>query len=43
MCGSRLVTLTVGFKPVVWPLPDAKLKPKIQGDYCSLGLLIVCS
>jgi len=28
----QAVTPTVGFKPVVRPLPDAKLKPKIQGD-----------
>jgi hypothetical protein len=29
---SQAVTPTVGFKPVVRQLPDAKLKPKIQGD-----------
>jgi hypothetical protein len=28
----QAVTLTVGFKPVVRRLPDAKLKPKIRGD-----------
>jgi hypothetical protein len=28
----QAVTPTVGFKPVARPLPDAKLKPKIQGD-----------
>jgi hypothetical protein len=31
----QAVTLTVGFKPVARRLPDAKLKPKIRGDYCA--------
>ena len=38
MCGSRTVTLTVGFKPEeghsLRRTPRSKLKPKIQGD-CS--------
>jgi hypothetical protein len=36
----QAVTPTVGFKPVVRQLPDAKLKPKIQGAY-SPGLLVI--
>jgi hypothetical protein len=40
MCNSRPVTLTVGFKPVRriarrGERHDPKLKPKIQGDYCT--------
>jgi hypothetical protein len=40
MCYSRPVTLTVGFKPARGSLTrgerhDPKLKPKIQGDYCT--------